>query len=82
MLSQIKERLGAPALKEMHIHVAGISYGKSGEKTHLDLRDSDFAYRELLQALKDFKAGGLVVCESPNLEEDAMLLKRAFVELK
>ena len=82
MLSQIKERLGAAALKEMHIHVAGIAYGKSGEKNHLDLRDSDFAYRELLQALKDFKAGGLVICESPNLEEDALLLKRAFVELK
>ncbi|HEX9896482.1 MAG TPA: TIM barrel protein [Dehalococcoidales bacterium] len=82
VLSQIKERLGAPALKEMHIHVAGIAYGKSGEKNHLDLRDSDFAYRELLQALRDFKAGGLVICESPNLEEDALLLKRAFVELK
>ncbi len=82
VLSQIKERLGAGALKEMHIHVAGISYGKSGEKTHLDLRDSDFAYREFLQALRDFKVGGLVICESPNLEEDALLLKKAFVELK
>jgi len=82
VLSQIKERLGAGALKEMHIHVAGISYGKSGEKNHLDLRDSDFAYREFLQALRDFKVGGLVICESPNLEEDALLLKKAFVELK
>lgn len=82
VLSQTKERLGAAALKDMHIHVAGISYGKSGEKNHLNLRDSDFAYRELLQALRDFKAGGLVICESPNLEEDALLLKRAFVELK
>jgi deoxyribonuclease-4 len=82
ILSQIKERLGAGALKEMHIHVAGISYGKSGEKNHLDFRDSDFAYREFLQALNDFKVGGLVICESPNLEDDALLLKRAFVELK
>jgi deoxyribonuclease-4 len=82
VLSQIKERLGAGALKEMHIHVAGISYGKSGEKNHLDFRDSDFAYRDLLQALKDFKVSGLVICESPNLEEDALLLKRAYLELK
>lgn len=82
VLSQIKERLGAGALKEMHIHVAGISYGKSGEKNHLDFRDSDFAYREFLQALRDFKVAGLVICESPNLEEDALLLKKAFVELK
>lgn len=81
MLSQIKERLGEAALKEMHLHVAGIDYGKSGEKEHIDLRDSDFAFRELLQALRDFKVRGLVVCESPNLEEDALLLKRTFTEL-
>jgi deoxyribonuclease-4 len=81
MLSQIKERLGDTALKDMHIHVAGINYGAKGELAHLNLRDSDFAYRELLQAFKDFKVAGLVICESPNLEEDALLLKRGYVEL-
>ena len=80
MLSQIKERLGAAALKDMHMHVAGIAYGQSGEKRHLDLKDSDFAYRELLQALKDFKATGLLICESPNLEDDALMLKWAFAQ--
>jgi deoxyribonuclease-4 len=81
MLLQIKERLGDAALKEMHMHVAGIAYSKSGEKEHLDLRDSDFAFRELLQVLRDFKVRGLVICESPNLEEDALLLQRTFTEL-
>ncbi|MDP2919043.1 MAG: TIM barrel protein [Dehalococcoidia bacterium] len=82
MLSQIKERVGEAALKEMHIHVAGITYSAKGELAHRNLRESDFAYRELLQAFKDFKVAGLVICESPNLEEDALLLKRGYVELK
>jgi deoxyribonuclease-4 len=81
VLSQTGERLGENALKEMHIHVAGIAYGKSGEREHLDLKESDFAYIELIQALKDFKVGGVVVCESPNLEEDALVLKKTYTEL-
>jgi len=80
MLNQTRERLGEAALKDMHLHVAGIAYGKSGEKRHLNLKDSDFAYRELLQALKDFRVGGLLICESPNLEDDSQMLKKAFAE--
>jgi deoxyribonuclease-4 len=34
-----------------------------------------------MKALKDFKVGGNVVCESPNLEEDAALLKEAYEKL-
>jgi deoxyribonuclease-4 len=78
VLSQVRERLGDAALKDMHMHVAGIAYGDKGEREHLDLRESDFAYMELLQAFKDFKVGGLLICESPNLEDDAMFLKKSY----
>jgi deoxyribonuclease-4 len=69
------------AIKNMHIHVSGIDYTLKGEKSHLNLKDSDFNYRELLAALKDFKAEGVVICESPNLEEDAILLKMEYKNL-
>jgi deoxyribonuclease-4 len=39
------------------------------------LKNSDFRYRELLKALRDFKVEGMLICESPNLEEDALMLK-------
>jgi len=81
VLQQIKERLGDKALADMHIHVSGIAYGKKGEIKHLDLKDSDLRYEELLQALKDYKAKGLVICESPNLEEDALLLQDTYHKL-
>ena len=75
ILLQIKERLGTAALDNMHIHVSGIAYGKKGETKHLNLKESDFQYMELLKALKDYDVKGLVICESPNLEEDALLLQ-------
>ena len=74
-LNQIEKRLGRSALENMHIHLSGISYNnKAGELSHLNLRESDLKYTELLMALKEQGAGGVVVCESPNLEEDAMHL--------
>jgi len=77
-LQQVKERLGKAALGNMHIHVSGIAYGEKGEKKHLTLKESDFQYAELLQALKDCDAQGIVICESPNLEEDALLLQETY----
>jgi len=74
-LNQIEKRLGRSALENMHIHLSDISYNnKAGELSHLNLRESDLKYTELLMALKEQGAGGVVVCESPNLEEDAMHL--------
>ncbi len=81
MLTQIKERLGRAALDDMHIHVAGIAYGKKGEIKHLNLKESDFQYVELLKALKDYDVKGLVICESPNLEGDALLLQETYNNL-
>jgi len=78
ILQQVKERLGKAALDDMHIHVSGIDYGKKGEIKHLNLKESDLQYVELLQALKDYDAKGIVICESPNLEEDALLLQATY----
>ncbi len=77
-LSQIEQKLGREALDNMHIHFSGIHYGAKGERNHLNLTDSDLNYTELLRALKDFEVGGLVICESPNLEEDALLLRDTY----
>ena len=78
ILSQIEQRLGRAALDDMHIHVSGISYGAKGEIKHLNLKESDLRYVELLQALKEHQAEGIVICESPNLEEDALLLQATY----
>jgi deoxyribonuclease-4 len=78
VLLQIRERLGSTALDNMHIHVSGIKYSQKGELNHLNLEESDFHYSELLSALKDYGVKGRVICESPNLEEDALLLQTTY----
>ena len=82
ILKQVKERLGSAALDNMHLHVSGIAYGKKGEINHLNLKESDLQYAQLLQALSDYDVKGLVICESPNLEEDALLLKETYNNLR
>lgn len=81
LLRQVEDRLGRKALDDVHIHVSGIEYGKGGEIKHLNLKQSDFRYEELVRALKDVGAKGLVICESPNLEADALLLQQAYSSL-
>ncbi|MBI4181178.1 MAG: TIM barrel protein [Chloroflexi bacterium] len=78
VLLQIKERLGQAALDDIHIHFSGIKYGDKGEIKHLVLQESDLKYVELLKALRDYEVKGLVICESPNLEDDALLLQKTY----
>jgi len=79
VLDQVEKKLGRRALDNMHIHLSGIAYGNKGEIKHLMLPDSDFQYTELLKALKERKAKGVVISESrPNLEQDALLLQQTY----
>ncbi len=78
VLRQIEQKLGRAALDNMHIHLSGIAYGGKGEIKHLNLKESDFRYAELLAALKDGDVKGIVICESPNREEDALLLQATY----
>ena len=82
MLDQVEKKLGRRGLDNMHIHVSGIAYGNKGEIKHLMLPDSDMQYAELLRALKERKAKGVVICESvPYLEQDALLLQQTYQAL-
>ena len=81
ILEKYEKELGKKALENMHIHMSGINYGEKGEKNHLVLKDSDMNYRDLMKTLKEFKCRGVVVCESPNLEEDALTMKKVYSSL-
>lgn len=78
ILENLETGLGRDALDNMHIHAEGIEYGKTGERFHQNLADSKLNYRGLVQAWKDFRIKGVVICESPNIEKDALMLKGIF----
>ncbi len=78
ILAHVEDKLGQEGLDNMHIHVSGIEYSDKGEKRHLVFSESDFKYRELAQAFRDFDIKGMVICESPNLETDALIIKKEY----
>ena len=77
----IGKELGDIALNNFHAHLAGIEYSSKGEKKHLILEESDMNYKDLLKAFKEFNVKGVIICESPNIEDDAKLLKDYYLSL-
>lgn len=77
----IGTELGDYALNNFHAHIAGIEYGEKGEKKHLLLEESDMNYKDLLKAFKKFDVKGVIVCESPIMEKDAVILKEFYNSL-
>ena len=78
VLDEIAEQLGDRWTNNAHFHISGIEYGLKGEKRHLIFEDSDLKFAEILKALLAFGIKGTVICESPNIEEDTLLLKQTF----
>lgn len=65
-------------LKRLHMHVSGINYSAKGERNHLNMKESDFNYIAMLEALEKNDVKGIVISESPNLEQDALLMKEYY----
>ncbi|MBQ3642038.1 TIM barrel protein [bacterium] len=81
MLEYTGNELGVDVFNNFHAHLAGIEYSVKGEKNHLILQESDMNYKDLLKAFKKFDVKGALVCESPNIEDDAKLLKEYYLSL-
>jgi len=81
MIDLYQKVLGKKALKRMHIHYSGIEYSAKGERKHLPLQKSDAKWQDFLKVLKKRKIEGVVVCESPLLEKDTLLLQQYFQNL-
>lgn len=81
IFEKIEKTLGKEGLKTMHCHISGIEYTAKGERNHLILEESDMNYKDLMKVFKEFKACGTIICESPNIEEDALLMKKTYEAL-
>jgi deoxyribonuclease IV len=67
--------------ERLHIHLSGIEYGEKGERNHVPMLESDFDLDGLLEALTQFGCSGRILCESPVMEEDALLIKQRWEAL-
>jgi deoxyribonuclease-4 len=80
-LSLYRKILGDASMEHLHIHLSGINYGPKGEKNHLPIGESDLDFRNLMRALLDSQARGRILCESPEMEHDALKLKSLWIEV-
>jgi deoxyribonuclease-4 len=78
VLRKVEKHLGREALHDIHIHISGIAFNEKGEIKHLNLRDTGYRHEEFIEALRDMRAEGLVICESPDRANDARLLKSLY----
>jgi deoxyribonuclease-4 len=80
-LESYGKALGEAGLKNLHCHLSGIEYGPKGEKNHLIFEEADLDLYALFQALKNFDCAGRILCESPVMEEDALIMMKAWKEV-
>lgn len=79
VLEEYGRALGDEGLQTLHIHLSGIEYGEKGEQNHLPLEEADLDLEAIFRALRGFGARGRILCESPVMEEDALLMQRRWM---
>ncbi|MFT4308887.1 MAG: TIM barrel protein [Candidatus Woesearchaeota archaeon] len=82
VFGMVEESLGKRGLENMHVHYSGIEYTAKGEKNHLVLEESDFAYKDWVGVLKEYNISGVFISESPNIEGDAVMIKKLYSKIK
>jgi deoxyribonuclease-4 len=80
-LDDYAQSLGIDALQRLHIHMSGIEYSAKGERKHLALADSDFDLKALFSALAERGCKGRILCESPEMENDALYMQQQWREI-
>ncbi len=82
MFDAYEKALGKKSLQHVHMHYSGIAYTVKGERYHEPLQESDARWKDFLKVLKNRSIAGNVVCESPLLEVDTLLMQRTYQKLR
>ncbi len=81
MFDLYEKYLGKKSLKSVHMHFSGIAYSVKGEKHHVPLLESDAKWKDFIAVLKKRGIEGTVVCESPLLETDTILMRNTYAAI-
>ena len=81
LLIDLEKGLGKTILHNMHIQIAGVNYTEKGERNHTNLEENDLKWKDIVMTWKEFNIKGVVIAETPNIEGDALLLKKTFEKI-
>ncbi|MCX8202508.1 MAG: TIM barrel protein [Candidatus Micrarchaeota archaeon] len=82
VLELIEKKVGKEGLKTLHCHMSSINFSAKGERNHLTMDHDIPPLRPLFEALHEFKCDGVFISESPNIEKDAIYMKKLFNSMK
>jgi deoxyribonuclease-4 len=77
----VLDRLESVGIKKVYGHFSAIAYTEKGERNHLPLKDGGPKFEPLAEELLKRKLSAKLICESPLLEMDALVMKKAFENL-
>ncbi len=70
-------------MDEFHFHFSEINYSDKGERNHLHLGSNNTpSFKPMLKVLKDQGYKGTIICESPKLDLDAIVMKNYYSSVK
>ncbi len=65
--------------KNIHCHFSEINYGEKGELNHLALAtNNEPPYKPLMKVLAENGIRGTIICESPKLDIDALVMQKEY----
>jgi len=73
---ELLDRLAGPGTRSLHCHFSGIEFGRAGERRHLEVVSASPDFSLLAPVLLERDADITIICESPLLEQDALLMKK------
>jgi deoxyribonuclease-4 len=82
VLELVEKRVGNEGLKTLHCHMASINFTAKGERNHLTMDHDIPPFKPLAEALHEFKCDGTIISESPNIEADALYMKKVFERIE
>lgn len=68
-------------LKEIHCHFSGIEFSESGERRHLPIDQGGPDFYFFAEEILKNKISSTIICESPLLEKDAIMMKKIFEKM-
>ncbi|MEM4134074.1 MAG: TIM barrel protein [Candidatus Micrarchaeia archaeon] len=82
VLEFVEKKTGKEGLRTLHCHMSSINFTSKGERNHLTMDNDIPPVKPLFEALHEFKCDGVIISESPNIEKDAIYMKKLFNSIK
>lgn len=78
IFSILEKELGE-YVKDFHAHFSEVNYNEKGELNHLELGTANQPpFRPLISIIKELGYSGTIICETPKLDIDALILQKEY----